>query len=333
MLSPALFVVTYHYVRDAARTDFPRLKALPADEFVRQIEFFRHGYEMATLETALGYLNGTYNPTKNLLLLTFDDGLKEHWSFVTPVLKAHGIQGVFFLTTSLDLVPVHMNHFLMAKLDFDSYRAQFLETVSDSRDCVVDEKTACRQYPYDSPQVACFKFLINFVLPSDRRDAALRKLFSRNLGDPDVFARSLYLSWDEARRMQEAGMVIGGHSHQHRSLEEMTADDLSVDLSTCREVLDRNLHPQPIWPFCYPYGKSHSFGERTISHLKRLGFYCSFTTEEGVNLSQADLFTLRRFDCKNAMRDLAPYVASGSTSSHLKNTDCSVGASYVREAF
>ena len=115
MLTPALFVVTYHYVRDAARTDFPRLNALPTDEFIGQIEFFRRGFEIATLETAIGYLNGRYLTDKNLLLLTFDDGLKEHWSFVTPVLKAYGIQGVFFPITSLDLMPVHMNHFLMAR--------------------------------------------------------------------------------------------------------------------------------------------------------------------------------------------------------------------------
>ena len=308
MLNPDLLVVTYHYVRDAARREFPRLKALPADEFVRQIEFFRRGFEMATMETTFGYLNGTYHPRRNLLLLTFDDGLKEHRSFVTPVLKEHGIQGLFFLTTSSDLAPVHMNHFLMAQMDFESYRDQFLEAVPASRDCFVDEKTACRQYPYDETQTACFKYLINFVLPSSMRDAVLRELFSRNLGDPYTFARSLYLSWGETREMQEAGMVIGGHSHQHRSLEELSDDELGMDLSTCRDVLERNLHPQSLWPFCYPYGKAQSFGERTISRLKELRFHCSFTTEQGVNLPQSDLFTLRRFDCKDAIRDLTPYA-------------------------
>jgi peptidoglycan/xylan/chitin deacetylase (PgdA/CDA1 family) len=309
MLNPALLVVTYHYVRDAARTEFPRLKALPTDEFVRQIEFFRRGFEMATLETALGYLNGTYRPAKNLLLLTFDDGLKEHCSIVTPVLKEYGVQGLFFVITSFDLASVHMNHFLMAKLDFESYRGQFLEACPISKDYFVDVTQACRQYPYDNPEEACFKYLINFVLPSSKRDAALREVFSRNLGDPLAFAPALYFSWDEARQMQEAGMVIGGHSHQHRSLEEMTTNDLRLDLEICRQALDRNLHAQQLWPFCYPYGKAQSFGERTIGILKNLRFHCSFATEEGVNLPQSDLFTLRRFDCNNAIKNLTPYTA------------------------
>jgi peptidoglycan/xylan/chitin deacetylase (PgdA/CDA1 family) len=309
MVTPSLFVVTYHYVRDAVRTDFPRLKALPTDEFARQVEFFRCGFEMATLDTALGYLNGTYHPARNLVLLTFDDGVKEHRSFVTPILHEHGIQGLFFVITSSDLAPVHMNHFLMAHVDFESYRTQFLEAIPASEHRQVDERRACRQYPYDETSTACFKYLINFMLPSSTRDAVLRELFARNLGDPRVFARSLYLSWDETREMQAAGMVIGGHSHQHRSLEEMGADELSRDLSACRAALDRHLNPQTVWPFCYPYGKAQSFGERTIDHLKRLRFQCSFTTEEGANLPQSNLFTLRRYDCKHAVRDLAPFAA------------------------
>jgi hypothetical protein len=202
-----------------------------------------------------------------------------------------------------------MNHFLMAKLDFESYRGQFLEACPISKDYFVDVTQACRQYPYDNTEEACFKYLINFVLPSSKRDAALREVFSRNLGDPLAFAPALYFSWDEARQMQEAGMVIGGHSHQHRSLEEMTNNDLRLDLEICRKALDRNLHAQQLWPFCYPYGKAQSFGERTIGILKRLRFHCSFATEEGVNLPQSDLFTLRRFDCNNAIKNLTPYTA------------------------
>jgi hypothetical protein len=89
----------------------------------------------------------------------------------------------------------------------------------------------------------------------------------------------------------------------------MSDGELGMDLSTCRDELDRNLHPQSLWPFCYPYGKAQTFGERTIGHLKRLRFHCAFTTEQDVNLPQSDLFTLRRFDCKNAINNLTPYTA------------------------
>lgn len=305
-MTPALHVVTYHYIRDPDQTEFPRINFLSEGEFCRQIEFFQKGFEMATLETALAYLDGTYHPSKHLLLLTFDDGVKEHSAFVTPMLKQYGIQGLFFLISSSDLAPVHMNHFLMAALPFPKYRQKFLEMLPNADQYSVDESRVSKQYPHDEIEVARFKYLLNFVLPASIRDAVLKELFEQNLGDTKIFADSLYVSWNEARQMQEAGMVIGGHSHQHKPLERLNDMELREDLDTCRQILDANLHPQPVWPFGYPYGKALSFGERTEAHLKRLGFRCGFTTERGVNLPTTDLFSLRRFDCKNVIKDLSP---------------------------
>ncbi len=306
-MDPVLLVVTYHYVRDPARTEFPRINFLPADEFCRQIEFFRKGFEMATLETALAYLDGAYQPSRNLLLLTFDDGVKEHSAFVTPMLKQCGIQGLFFLISSSDLAPVHMNHFLMASLPFQEYRGKFLEILPNADQYSIDENRASKQYPYDEIDIARFKYLLNFVLPASIRDAVLKELFEQTLGDTKTFADALYVSWDEARAMQEAGMVIGGHSHRHKPLEQLNDTELRDDLDTCRRILDANLHPQQAWPFGYPYGKALSYGDRTVAHLRRLGFHCGFTTERGVNLPTADVFSLRRFDCKNVIKDLSPF--------------------------
>lgn len=307
-----LLVVVYHYIRHPEQTAFPRIHFLHTDEFCRQIEFFKNGFEMATLETALAFLNGEYQPSKHLVLLTFDDGLKEHWAFVTPFLQRHGIQGSFFLMTSSELAPVHMNHFLMASMDIAQYRAEFLRILPDAGQYAFDDDKVSWQYPYDAPEVGRFKYLMNFVVPPSTRDAVLRKLFEEHLGDPREFANSLYVSWAEAREMQEAGMVIGGHSHNHKPLEPLPDIELGDDLATCRQVLDDHLHPQAVWPFCYPYGKVLSFGPRTAAHLKRLGFQCGFTTENGSNVPGADVFSLRRFDCKDVIATLTPF-SIGST--------------------
>ena len=118
-----LSVVTYHYVRDLPRSQFPNIKGLLLSDFRRQVDTLASQYEMATLESALAFINGDYQPSRDLCLLTFDDGLKEHYREVTPILEDRGIQGVFFLTTTCiedhRVVLVHKNHFLSASLDFD----------------------------------------------------------------------------------------------------------------------------------------------------------------------------------------------------------------------
>src|SRR5215470_5585259 len=94
-----LRVVMYHYVRDLPRTQFPRLKGILIDDFRQQVDELSSKYEMASVESALDFMTGEYRPRRDLCLLTFDDGLKEHYAYVTPILAETGIQGLFFLIT------------------------------------------------------------------------------------------------------------------------------------------------------------------------------------------------------------------------------------------
>jgi peptidoglycan/xylan/chitin deacetylase (PgdA/CDA1 family) len=307
-MNPSLRVVMYHYVRDLPNTGFPRIKGMLTSEFRRQLAHLRASYEMATLESALDYLQGVYTPRRDLCLLTFDDGLKDHYTDVTPLLLDHDIQGMFFLITSClhdgQMVPVHMNHFLMATLDFPEYRQAFLDGLTnmspDSKPLMeVDEALAQRTYRWDAPDVAAFKYLFNFVLDDHLRDSVLKNLFTEKLGDVRTFGRELYLNAAEARKMQAAGMILGGHSHRHKPLSSLSDDELETDLKTCHQILLESLYPQPFWPFCYPYGKQDSFTAETSRQLQQLGFCCSFSTEIGLNMTGGHLFELRRLDCKD----------------------------------
>ena len=83
--------------------------------------------------------------------------------------------------------------------------------------------------------------------------------------------------------MQTVGMLIGGHSHQHKPLATLSDEELHWDLSTCQRLLTEHLQPQTYWPFCYPYGQKDSFSDLTVTQLKQLGFTCAFSTEVGGN--------------------------------------------------
>jgi len=318
MRATSLHVVMYHYVRDLERTRYPKIKALLLDEFRRHVDELPRRYEMATLESALAFLSGAYEPERDLCLLTFDDGLKEHYAEVAPLLVDRGIQAAFFLITGClergSVAPVHMNHFLMAALDFDLYRREFIRGVA-ARDPAAsaraseDGQVAAATYPWDTHEVAGFKYFFNFVLDPKVRDAVVRELFVRHIGPEEEFSAELYLSWEEARRMQSAGLVMGGHSHWHRPLATLSRAELHNDLASCRALLDIRLAPQKLWPFCFPYGKSDSFNAASLEELAALRFHCAFTTEAGANTSGAGPFEIRRLDCKHALR--APAMTVG----------------------
>lgn len=306
-MTTALTVVMYHYVRDLPRTCFPRIKGLLTEDFRRQVMALARQYEMATLESALAFLRGSYQPARGLCLLTFDDGLKDHFTEVLPVLAERNLQGIFFVPTAcleeIRVASVHKNHFLLASLEFDEYRRAFLAELSrhhPETTTEVDASLVAATYRWDTPEVAAFKFLLNFGVPAAARDAILDVLFTTYLGDETAFARELYLSWAEARQMQDAGMLIGGHSHDHVAPSTLSDERQRQDLETCTTLLHRRLGVQKLWPFSYPYGRTHTYNEVTVRTIRALGYSCSFGTEPGVNLVGQDVFALRRIDTKDA---------------------------------
>ncbi len=305
-----LRVVMYHYVRDLPRTPFPRLKGMLLDDFRQQVIALGTQFEMASIESAMDFLSGEYRPRRDLCLLTFDDGLKEHYRDVAPFLAEKRIRGAFFLITSAveerRVASVHMNHFLMAKLDFEEYAdAFFRKALAMAPDAFaplsVDTARAAQTYPWDPPRMARFKYMFNFAMDPELRDRAVRDLFTTHISEEARFAESLYVTWEEAKRMQKMGMSIGGHTHQHKPLANLSPRELSWDLETCHRLLHQHLGPQAVWGFSYPYGKKDSFHIRAVRKLQQLNFRCAFSTEVADSRRGSDPYTIGRTDCKKAL--------------------------------
>ena len=304
----------YHYVRDLPRTRYPRIKGLLIDEFHAQVKWLSSEFEMVSLEAAIEFLEGRYHPRRDLCMLSFDDGLKEHHSDVMPILAERNIQGIFGIITGCVeqgvVAPVHMNHFLTATLDFDEYQKAFLDEIENVSpglldQVAVDSDEAQRSYPLDTREMATFKLLVNFRLHPGLRDGVIRRLFERYCGHERPFANELYMNWQEIRQLQQAGMLIAGHTHSHQPLSTMNAEELAYDVRTCRGALEQHIIPQELWPFSYPYGKRNSYSPAAIEALQHAGYVCAFGTEAGRNVDGTDLFELYRVDCKGVVENLS----------------------------
>jgi peptidoglycan/xylan/chitin deacetylase (PgdA/CDA1 family) len=255
------------------------------------------------LESAHAFLRGEYIPARDLCLLTFDDGFKEHFTIVTPILAEARIAGLFFpITLALEgrVLAVHMSHFLMATIGFDAFRAAFFDRLGRLPDHLGNAQMpggADNPYAHETAEAGSFKYLFNFVLDPATRDSIVRSMFEEHLGDESAFSRTLYVSWEEARAMQREGMIMGGHSHNHIPLSTLSPSALTSDLGTSTSLLKERLLPQPLWPFAYPYGSKPSFNASVIREVKAVGYDCAFSTFVGANSSGTDAFVLKRVDC------------------------------------
>ena len=114
-------IVMYHYVRPLKGSKFLKLKALELSVFERQLDYLSDHYNFVTPTQVIDSIDGINSLPKNAVLLTFDDGYKDHFNYVYPALKSRGIAGVFFPPTGAvyenRLLDVNRLHFVLASSD------------------------------------------------------------------------------------------------------------------------------------------------------------------------------------------------------------------------
>lgn len=88
------------------------------------------------------------------------------------------------------------------------------------------------------------------------------------------------LSWKQISEMIRAGVGLGFHTHNHKNVARMQADDLVADINRGASLLHSRLALQPN-AFAFPYGHYGSYSNETIALLQQRGFEMFFTTELG----------------------------------------------------
>ena len=83
-------IITYHYIRDYSR-EFPYFNSLYKKKFLKQLDYFEKKFGIIKNENEIYKKN-------NKVLLTFDDGLKEHLYAAKELAKRKRIEIFFPLT-------------------------------------------------------------------------------------------------------------------------------------------------------------------------------------------------------------------------------------------
>ncbi len=85
--------------------------------------------------------------------------------------------------------------------------------------------------------------------------AATGWLRGRDSADLAPGAPDTMLDWNQLRDLAAARLEIGGHSHSHPQLDQLSDERLWFELLRCREILREELGRPPV-SFAYPFGYS-----------------------------------------------------------------------------
>lgn len=122
-----------------------------------------------------------------------------------------------------------------------------------------------------------------------------------------------YCDWDELARLAEAGIEIGSHAFDHRSLARMSDAEARDQAVRSRAVLTEKLGLAPR-SFAYPFGTRADYAPATERMLAEVGYEVAFTAVHGairrgaaaislprVKIEGGEGLAMFRLSCRGAM--------------------------------
>jgi peptidoglycan/xylan/chitin deacetylase (PgdA/CDA1 family) len=98
------------------------------------------------------------------------------------------------------------------------------------------------------------------------------------------------LDWDQVRELAAAGVEIGGHSHSHPQLDQVSDATLRFELIHCKEIVSDQLGTAPA-SFAYPYGYS---SRRVRQAVRETGYAQALAVGNGLARRAQGPYALRR---------------------------------------
>jgi peptidoglycan/xylan/chitin deacetylase (PgdA/CDA1 family) len=296
--------VMYHYVRNEDAT-FPSFKFLHFDDFRKQLDYFQDNYNVLhpdVLKQAV-----VTGKKADGIVLTFDDGLKDHYEYVLPELLRRGLSAIFYITTGIyesnKIFAVHRLHLLLGRFGSETIYHHLRTLVKDEMLSHV-HLHEFRELTYtlqtNDEYTILVKRIMNYFISYEYRDGILDEMMKDFFGDENELFDSLYLNSSEIKKMYDAGMVIGSHTKTHPVLSKLSANEQDYEISSSFNYLENICINLPYRTFCYPYGGFYSFTNETENILKEARSLFSFNVEQR-DISEDDLLlrpqALPRYDC------------------------------------
>lgn len=297
MSSFELTVVMYHYVRDPGDRceGGSGIAGLGGARFEAQLELLARRHNFITWPAVRAFLNKQKPLPPAACLLTFDDGMLDHYFNVFPLLRARGLSGLFFAMARRGdegLTLAHKIHFLLPVLTVGGLReAVWMSLASSQR-----ERFAQAEHHYQSRFDVLAPDGPTNVLKSVLQrefsaeiEALLSELVEEHIGSEVELARNYYLSSAQIEEMAAGGMHFGGHSRSHPWFDWISAEAQAVEIAASADRL-REIEAGP-WAFAYPYG---GLSAAAPEMLKAHGFAAAFTTRE--HTLHTDCYLIGRLD-------------------------------------
>jgi peptidoglycan/xylan/chitin deacetylase (PgdA/CDA1 family) len=304
-----LTVMMYHYVRDPgdAAEAGSGIPGMSVSSFEAQLDELSKQYTLVTWPDVRMAVQEKSSLPGSACLLTFDDGVCDHYLNAFRILRQRKLSGLFFVMDRCDsegFILAHKIHFLLAKLGLARLREAIWEKLNPSQK--ENFTQAEKRYQLKYPPISLDKRinLLKAVLQRDLSaevDPLLSELFETHVGSEKDTAKSYYLNLEQIQEMAAGGMHFGGHSRSHPWFDWIDAGTRRAEIEASADWV-RQFEPGP-WAFAYPYG---GLSEDSPNLLEEHGFVAAFTTQ--TQLRHTNPYFIGRLDGEEVAQDGLGYA-------------------------
>ena len=277
----------YHYVREIKKSKYPNLNGLEFNEFKKQINFFKKNFNILSNNQFIEIINSKKIPKKKSILLTFDDGYKDHYEYVYPYLKKKNIFANFYPPIinlkNKKVTDVNKIHFILEK---EQNRDKILNLIflfvkkymnKDQDELKINKINTNSRF--DDKKTILIKRLLQNHIPLLYREKIVDKIFSLILNTNEKeFSKKLYMNSSNIKELFKSNFTIGSHGYNHfwwgkiNKKEQEIEIKKSIDYFKKIKVFDKN------FSVCFPYG---DYNIHTLGLLKKYKVKYALTTKVG----------------------------------------------------
>lgn len=261
-----------------------------------QLEYLRRHFRVVKLSELCRQL-AVGRPARKLLALTVDDGRRNFYEFLFPLLKELQLPATFFVVSS----------FISQQDWLWSDKVLWL-----SRQPSPAEELSSEKLP------AFFAKLNN--MPPEARNACIESM-AQGMGSPiPKHAPPQYApcSWDELREMCDSNLVeIGSHTVTHPILSTLQDHESADEIATSRSQLEEQLG-RSIEVFAIPNGTHKDYRPAQVKQIREAGYLGAAATWEGLVGPGTDPYQLPRIGIAS-WTDHARFTARVDGVEHYRN--------------
>jgi peptidoglycan/xylan/chitin deacetylase (PgdA/CDA1 family) len=263
--------------------------ALNVEGIRRQFTYLRRHFRVVPLLQLVEQLGSGRKLDRHMVALTIDDGRRNCYEFLFPLLKEFGMPATFFVVSS----------FIRGEDWIWTDKVIWLSEQPNPPEELVPGTLG-----------GVFRSL-NRMRPEERNARIEAMAKSTGATIPRTApAKYTPCSWSELREMADSGLMeIGSHTVTHPILSSVTDEESWDELTRSRSQIEEGVG-RAVNCFCFPNGMPGDYRPSQIQQVEQAGYACSVMAEFGMVNRASDRYRLPRIGMarKSSAEQIAKYL-------------------------